>query len=75
MLTTYVSKMLAHESLATTTRYLNPTTERLHQFIEETEEKRQKAAALAKPLQTEEKAEPDSGPPADGDPADKSLGS
>lgn len=73
MPTTYVSKMLGHKSLATTTRYLNPTTERLHQFVEQIEEKRQKAAALAKSLQTEEKAEPDSGPPADGDPADKSL--
>jgi hypothetical protein len=51
----------------------NPTTERLHQFIAEIEEKRQKAAALAQSLQSGSEPEPDSGPHADGDAADKSL--
>jgi hypothetical protein len=57
--------MLGHESVATARRSFNPTCERRHRFIQETDERTQKAAAPAKSLQTEAEAEPDSGPPAD----------
>lgn len=73
MPTTYVSKMLGHRSLATTTRYLNPTIAHLHKVIQQIEENRQKAAALAKSLQSGSTPEQNPGPPADGDHADKSL--
>ncbi|HSP89865.1 MAG TPA: hypothetical protein VLN08_03115 [Vicinamibacterales bacterium] len=41
--------------------------------FDQIDESRQKAAALAGSLQTEEEAAPDSGPTADGDLADKCL--
>jgi len=41
--------------------------------FDQTDEGRQRAAALASSLQTEEEAEPDFGPPSDGGLTDKSL--
>ena len=73
MPTTYVSKMLGHRNLATTTRYLNPTTHHLHREIERVDEARRKAADAANSLQTPAQPAPQPAGTADFQPAQKSL--
>jgi integrase len=57
MPTTYVSKMLGHRNLATTTRYLNPTTQHLHRAVERRDEARRTAAEAEARQQYEGKAQ------------------
>jgi len=70
--TNYVSKILGHTNLTTTSRYLNINVRGLHIALDKLEEYRAAKKAVAQPLHNGENAAPADVPDADTAPGEKS---
>jgi integrase len=71
--TNYVSKLLGHTNLTTTSRYLNIHRRGLQMAMEKLEQHRPELKAVAQPLHTDEKTAPAVVPVSDETPAGKQL--
>jgi integrase len=71
--TNYVSKLLGHTNLTTTSRYLNIHRRGLHMAMRTVEDHRARHAGVAQPLHTDEDASPAVVPGSAEHPADKPL--
>jgi len=71
--TNYVSKLLGHTNLTTTSRYLNIQRRGLQMAMEKLEQHRPELKAIAQPLHNNEKSTPAVVPASDKAPASKQL--